>query len=214
MVRYVMLQLFTVFRKVFGLVWYYFVVPFRSYARNVVYNYVLQNGTYLRRLLERHPHISADNTHYIIDPYHGAEGGIIKYRKISKVEYYLVFWLIWGWVDDDSNNDTYDRGYIESIVKRERMTWLPEWFVSKLKVELQEESQFGNSFDLGDSRVPDFRPLSATLWNIRNTAYNFQYIFDVSKEQEFLYAIGGRSFGWIPEDFGGGYKMVVGKKLK
>ena len=63
---------------------------------------------------------------------------------------------MWIWVDDDSNYDTYDE-------KRE-----------------YDYKNYGNAFDLGDNR--DFIPLFdfklSSLWNIRNTAYNFNYMFE------------------------------------
>lgn len=157
--RYIAILLMKIIGKIIGIAWYYVAVPFRGYSRNVIYNYVLQNGIYLPRLLERKPELQGiayklkniRNTFY---------DGYIVYRKISKIEYYLVLWLLWVWVDDDSNYDTYDGTRTEC----------PEWF--------------GNAFDLGDIRaiMPMFDLKRATLWNFRNSFYNFNYMFEEIRE--------------------------------
>jgi hypothetical protein len=60
------------------------------------------------------------------------------------------------------------------------MKWMPDFIVNKLKKEVDyaENCIFGNAFDLGDIRTPIFMFWSSTLWNIRNTAYNFNYMFE------------------------------------
>ena len=129
--RYIGILFWTLFRKVFGLVWYYMAIPFRRYARNVVYNYVLQNGIYLKRLLDRPilgipnkpQNLYIDNKYvfgYKINPYHKTDGGYIKFRNISRIEYEFVYWFIWGWLDDDSMHDTMAVKYNVSIIHGER----------------------------------------------------------------------------------------------
>ncbi len=208
-IRYTAVLLFTVFRKVFGLVWYYVAVPFRAYARNVVYNYVLQNRVYLKRLWERPlngrvpGHFKLDGVEifcYVIDAFHGTEGGYIKYRKIHPVEYHLVYWVLWGWLDDDANQDTTDKGYVRSIVEGERLAVLPRQICVELKKDLTEFDIFGNSFDLGDRRAehPIFEFWSSTLWNVRNTAYNFKYMQweENRPEMLFYHKVGEFQFGY------------------
>lgn len=210
--RYVGILLFTVFRKVFGLVWFYVAVPFRGYARNVVYNYVLQNRVYLKRLWERplngrapgHFIIHDKETFcYKINAYHGTDGGYIKYRKISWLEYQLTYWLIWGWLDDDANQDTTDKGYVQTIVDGERLEVLPHQIDAELKKDLTEFDIYGNTFDLGDRRAeyPIFEFWSSTLWNIRNTAYNFKYMQweENRPEMLFYHKVGEYQFGYRPD---------------
>ncbi len=207
--RYVGILLWTVFRKVFGLVWYYVAVPFRAYARNVVYNYVLQNKLYLKRLLER-PITPIHRNEmfkpillYVIEPYHGTEGGAIAFRRVSWLEYHLVYWTIWGWLDDDSNRDTFDQGYNRTVITGERLAFLPEFIRKSLARANEKYTFFGNSFDLGDVRAeyPSFDFWSSTLWNIRNTAYNFKYMQweENRPEMLFYHRVGEYQFGYHPD---------------
>ena len=196
--RYAGIILFTAFRKVFGLVWYFVAVPFRGYARSVVYNYVLQNGLYLKRLLER----PIEDAHHgwVIKPFHGSDGGYIEHRKVSWLKYQLVYWFIWGWLDDDSNYDTFTKGHNGTIIRGERQQWLPSFIVKALEKANEKETPFGNSFDLGDRRAEfacfDF--WSATLWTWRNTAYNFKYMQweENRPEMLFYHTVGSWKFGY------------------
>lgn len=194
--KYIAILLFSLFRKVFGLVWLYMALPFRHYARNTVYNYVLQNNIYLKRLLERP--IMEDEYYYNILPFHGTNGGYIHKRNVSAIEYYLVVFLIWGWLDDDANYDTYDCGFIETIRRGERLTWVPKKWLDGCKCK-----QYGNSFDLGDARSSEFSFWGSTLWNVRNTAYNFKYLHYELREDEyadkgFYFEKFGWQFGYVP----------------
>lgn len=205
-IKYVAILAFALFRKVFGLVWIYVALPFRQYARNTVYNYALSNGIYLKRLLERPIYESEEyediKPYYAIMPYHGTEGGFIHKRKVSAIEYYVVVWLIWGWLDDDSNYDTYDCGFINTIRNGERLNWFPKKWLDGCKCE-----QYGNSFDLGDARLKEFSFWGTTLWNIRNTAYNFKYLHYEVRESEyaekcFYVQKWGWEFGYVPYGIG------------
>lgn len=173
---YVFVLLFTLFRKVFGLVWFYPAMLFRRYSRNVVHNYVLQNDIYLPRLWERP--ISRTDGMYKIGAYHGTNGGYIRYRKISWLEYQFAYWVLWGWVDDDSNHDTMSGGERDGMM-------------------------YGNSFDLGDLRndFPEFEFKESTKWLWRNTAYNFKYIqHECAKDswKHFYFEFKNWHFGYIP----------------
>lgn len=144
--------------------------------------------------------------------------GFVNYRKIYKIEYYpaLFFWL---WLDDDSRNDTFDCGYNQTIVKGQRMTWLPKFIIDKLeeanvKAQQSEECIFGNSFDLGDKRsiIPLFDFWSVLLWTLRNTAYNFNYKFHQisNKDLFFQVVIFGRLYGWDYD----GYITIDNKQIQ
>lgn len=208
-IRYVNILLWTLIRKAFGLVWFYVAVPFRAYARNTVYNYVLQNDLYLKRLLER-PISRESYSYYTIKPFHGTDGGTIEHRKVSWLEYQLVYWFIWGWLDDDANQDTTDKGYIQTIVNGERLEILPGEIEVELIRDLTEFDIYGNSFDLGDKRAkfPIFEFWSSTLWNIRNTAYNFKYMQWEEERPEYLFyhKIGNYEFGYNEDG-----RLVFGK---
>jgi hypothetical protein len=204
--------IFTLFRKIFGLLWYYMAVWFLPYSTNVVFNYSLQNNLFLKRLLERNPKYDKKIGGYILDgTWHKHDGvepkvGFIKYRKISWIEYQLVYWMLWGWVDNDSNYDTMDCGYNDTILNGERMTWMPDFLLHQLRKETAEArlTPFGNRFDLGDRRVFVFKPLSSTLWLIRNTAYNFSYMTGETQDEYLVWykKIGKAEFGWIKkQDF-------------
>lgn len=179
-IRYTLVILFKIFAKVFGLFWFFIVFKFRSYARNRVYNYVLENNIYLKRLAERSPSLFGTkgfNAKYTLKDVHNVRvQGYIRYRKVSWIEYQFCFWIIWGWVDDDSNHDTMSGGYREGMV-------------------------FGNSFDLGDVRgqYPEFKLKESWDWLVRNTAYNFNYMLEecLPTSKNFFYKrITNRLFDW------------------
>jgi len=205
-IEYLAILLWTIIRKVVGVPITMLVIPFRGYARNVVYNYVLQNDVYLQRLLERPIEVEAKEWYYKIEPYHNTKGGYIKYRKINYIEYKLVYWLIWGWLDDDSNQDTYDSGYNDTIIGGERLTWLGNGIKTCLQRDINKAKVYGNSFDLGDKRAeyPLFGFWSALFWSIRNTSYNFKYMQmekHISDKNIFLIELDKWKFGWKQDEY-------------
>ncbi len=199
------IMLFTLWRKVFAVVWFWVAAPFREFARNTVYNYKLQNNLWLKRLYERTPQniqggwsLTGGRT----------DEGFIKHRKISSLEYYLVYWLVWGWLDDDANHDVTDIGYIKTIISGERTHWLGSKFIPRLEKELSylEKCKFGNTFELGDKRTPlELHKcwLSSLLWScLRNGAYNFKYdqFETIDEGSIFKFKIGSVVIGWVPDD--------------
>lgn len=204
-VEYALILAWHVISKIIGVFWFFVAVPFRRYARNTVYNYVLQNGVYLKRLEERPMIWDSFLGKFIIAPYHGANGGYIEYRKVSKLEYYLVFWLIWGWLDDDANYDTFSMGRVEEL-RKESKIWA-------FFLQGANGKQYGNSFDLGDARTKEFHFFASMFWNNRNTAQNFLYMQFQKQDQPFLHIIVGRQFGWGVAPDGNGYQLYYGKKL-
>lgn len=209
-VKYLWILLFTVFRKVFGLFWFWIAVHFRGWARNRVYNYKLQHGLWLKRLYERNP--VDDGESYILTGGRTGTGLLFK-KSVSWFEYQLAYWFVWIWVDDDSNRDVTDLGYIKTYLSGERKTWFS---LNKLRKEaeyLEESCVFGNTFELGDIRnllKVDIRKCwrSAFLWNKRNTAYNARYdMFETTNlDDVFRSNIGDKVIGWVPED------VVAGKQ--
>lgn len=197
-IKYVLILSHTVFRKIFGLFWFYMIIPFRAWSRNSMYNYLLANQIYLERLYER-PIVELDDR-WIIKPYHNTNGGYIKKRKVSYIEYQFNLWFVWGWLDDDANHDTFD--WFHCVNNRDRFP------LNILCKDIGLEPFYGNSFDLGDVRAENksFRFLPALVWNNRNTAYNFKYFLYEISEQEwndkkpFFKVIKGLAFGWVPFD--------------
>ena len=51
--RYILILVLKLVGKIVGVPMFYLLLPFRDYARNRVYNYVLQNDIYLKRLEDR-----------------------------------------------------------------------------------------------------------------------------------------------------------------
>lgn len=177
-IKYFLVIIWTLIRKVIGVPVQLLTMPFRAYSRNVVYNYVLANDIYLQRLVVRP--ITRIPLGYIIKPYHGTDGGYINKRlkPISKLEYWFAYYLIWQWQDDDSVFDTWSREYTRTLVEDGRMTWLPKFIIKHLQYAYDNQPLYGNSFDLGDKRGdnPSFYFWASLLWAIRNTAYNSKYM--------------------------------------
>jgi len=171
------------FCKIIGRVYIFHAVKYRAEARNVVYNYILQNNkiNLLKRLWQRNP-VKVDGGWKLSGGPHEGYGiiGYVKYRKITKYQFYKAVFLCWGWLDDDSNQDTTDFGYIESIRNGDRKNDLVGWlYGDHLRALDLSHTKFGNSFDLGDYRANDpfYDKIACKVWNDRNTAMNFQYLF-------------------------------------
>ena len=206
--EYTSLLFWHLLSKIIGYVWFFAAVPFRRYANNVVFNYLLQNGIYLKRLRERFI-ISICITPYIlgwdIESDHCQEKGFIHYRKVYWLEYQLVYWLIWGFLDSDANDDTFDIGRVEEL-RKESKVWA--FFLHGAK-----RKRFGNAFDLGDNIEPNFHFFASMFWNTRNTAQNFLYAQWQKEYQPFLHTIFGYKFGWDLCEDGKSYQLIYGKPI-
>lgn len=200
--NFVSIILFTLFRKVFGLFWFWLAVHFRGWARNVVYNYTLENKIWIKRLYERQP---TNHSYYYTLNGEYITGTVAK-MVTCWLEFKLAYWFVWGWLDDDANYDVTDVGYIETYLSGERKTLFS---LNKLEEEVKylKSCKFGNTFDLGDLR--SLNPIelkhcwrSVLLWNKRNTSYNFKYSMyeTIDKEETFIFTYKGKVFGWVPED--------------
>lgn len=195
------LLVWAVVSKLIGMFWVFACIPFRFYARNTVYNYVLQNDIKLKRLLERRPVWVPNENRWVLTatrPTSHLEG-YIQYRKVSRLEYMLVVLLIWGWLDDDSNHDTYDYGHIRRHKLENTWQWklLGKWF------DMSEPHPFGNSWELADARryIPLFNWVAVLIWNSRNTAYNFAYLWETTanKRRVFYWNKWGIELGYAPD---------------
>ena len=194
--------------KLIGVLWVYACIPFRAYARSVVYNYVLKNNktNWLRRLWERSPKYTQGYSNdvegrvklngWILKDIHqvGYNGFVAERKKpVSKLWFYVVAILIYGFLDDDSNHDTTDLGYCYDLSygwrKDEWTAKLFGWALKKINYDSVERGlgtntgletiRFGNAFDLGDYRgsAPFFNGWCTWVWNTRNPAMNFQYLW-------------------------------------
>jgi len=185
-------------RLVFPLI--FIAIPFRKQLNNIVFNYHLQNGIPLKRLLERSPK-RVDNG-WELNNLHSDTKGFIKYNEVSKLKYYSVvfFWLL---LDSDCNDDTYDAGFNKTIVTEQRKKWIPEFIKDCLYrdvIKAEKCNIIGNTFDLGDKRAECrlYGFWSIFWWTLRNPAYNFNYKFNqmAKNGKEFKFIIFGRLFGW------------------
>lgn len=196
-IEYSAILIWHVISKIIGYLWFYVILPFRRYANNTVFNYVLQNNIYLKRLLERPIEKVADG--WVIHPYHDTQGGFIKFRHVSYLEYKLVYWIIWGFLDSDANDDTFDIWRVNALKSE-----------SKIMAYLLKDAtsiQYGNAFDLGDNRKNSFHLFATMFWNNRNTAQNFLYMQFQKKEQPFLHRLFGRNIGWTLCEDGLSYQL-------
>ncbi len=206
--EYILILIWHVLSKLIGYVYFFAVVPFRRYANNVVFNYVLQNGIYLKRLREREiEYINGEfYKFYIIRPYHETKGGTINYRKVSWLEYQLVFWFIWGFLDADANDDTFDIERVKELRKESKLY--------AFLLQGCQRKQYGNAFDLGDCRGDNFHFFASLFWNTRNTAQNFLYMQFQKQTQPFLHTIFGHKWGWDLSEDGKSYQLVYFKKAE
>ena len=183
--RYALILVLKLVGKIIGVPMFYLLLPFRAYARNRVYNYVLQNNVYLKRLEEREYKLSgfgyaitkASHKKFRLNGL-----GFIEYKKVSFLEYCLAL-FIWVWFDDDSNYDTHD-----GIETNETL-----------------DKPFGNTWDLGDlrSKYPIVNGMKTFRWICRNTFYNFNYMFEeIREDSKYNFYIKlpklGIHFGYIP----------------
>lgn len=183
--RYVSILVLKLVGKIIGVPMFYILLPFRAYARNRVYNYVLQNNVYLKRLEDKN-YVLENGVYYPLNlskkNYKLRDKGYIKYKKVSKLEYFLAL-FIWVWFDDDSNYDTHDGSEKEETVLK----------------------PFGNTWDLGDLRgeYPIVDMKKTFFWICRNTFYNANYMFEEIRENDknFFYIQFpklGWHFGYMP----------------
>lgn len=189
----------TVFNKLFGLVWPYAVVWFRGWARGIVHSYTLENGFACKRLMERIP--EWDGYGWVLHDVHGVgRNGYIGKRDVSWLKYIVAKHVVWKWLDDDSNEDTFARGHsLEYISGKRRWPVFNDWLIARLKKEV-EGTTYGNTFDLGDYRAesPNFGLMSMLIWNTRNVVQNAAYLDDVMCDESkvFQWRLGKYMFGW------------------
>jgi len=204
-IHWLFILFLVVVRKLLGLIMIWLVLPFRSYARNTVYSYHLENNIFLKRLWERRPKELNNGLWELTWSPHltKASNKVIHTRKVTKIEYYIVLWLLWGWLDDDANEDTFDKGFNQTIIDGKRKTFIPSFIKERLKKANTAANNcpvVGNSFDLGDTRAeyPLFEFWSTFLWTNRNSAYNFNYRFHEINDQKLAWSIKlfGGLIGW------------------
>ena len=160
----------------------------RAEYRSIVYNYVLQteNRNLLVRLWQREPKWDASRKGWGWSggPHAGMyERGFVAFRKVTKWEFYKTVLMYYGWLDDDSNQDTTDAGYLRTLWDSTLPDYRPEvsWakYADHYKAIPWHTIIFGCAFDLGDLRAaaPFYDKLCTDAWTDRNAAMNFQYLF-------------------------------------
>jgi hypothetical protein len=175
-----------IFAGIIGKVWVYVAQPFRAYARSVVYNYHLQNKIPLKRLDERKPKWVPEHSWWVLQDIHGVTSqngkeitGFVRFKEVNTIQYNVAFWLFWGWLDDDSVNDTTDLKHVLSVKNHEQFAWeawLLKPFLDRYDPPVKSVL-WGNTFDLGNVRgmYPYSHWVATFIWNSRNTAMNFKY---------------------------------------
>jgi hypothetical protein len=189
----------------------------RSYSRNIVYNYCIKNNKHFPRLQENK--IVEYPLAYILT--YEKKGKIFKgevnKKEVSKLKFYLVFFGLYQFVDDDCDVDTVPVGYGEDILEGKHFgikqkdetykSYLPKFiynYIFKQQKEI-ENQQFGKAFHLGDTRQPYYNPLLSTLWMFRNLMYNYNYYFEEidtdSKDWFYIhFPKRGWHFGYLPKE--------------
>jgi hypothetical protein len=202
MLKWALITLTRLPRKLFGLVWVFVAIPFRAYTRNYVQNYWLQHNCAPKRLQERSPTWNGGG--WTLMDIHGVgRPGFVRHRRVHKAWYYFLVFTIWGWLDDDSNHDTFDAGHIYNHYVKVR-----NWKIGALQYNefvrlLSSGLIYGNTFDLGDLRArdPHFNFWAVLIWNTRNSAYNFGYLYEQSSDPKdsWYKSFGPLEFGWKPD---------------
>ena len=198
---YLIIVIGVIVSKIIGIPMFFLTVWFRKYSRNVVHNYHFQKGLYLQRRLQGNPKLSEDGKTIELT------SGSFKYRKISRLEYWFAFYVLWIWMDDNSKYDTWSHWYSKAIIDKKKLPWLPKWIYRKIQKDLDNAEFFGDVWNCGDSRSNNFRFWSSLFWVIRNTAYNIGYKSVVRDDFKHLWYIEFPSiqfkksclcFGWKP----------------
>ena len=79
-IKYFLLVALAVFTKIAGnLGWFFIAVPFRKYAREVVYSYALEHGIKIKRLMERNQARTYILSGWVLDDIHNV--GITGYVR-------------------------------------------------------------------------------------------------------------------------------------
>ena len=164
--RFIVILISKLVGKIIGVPMFYLLLPFRGYARNRVYNYVLKNNIYLLRLEEKQYKLEGNIYYPMVlskKQYNLRDKGYIVYKDVSTLEYYFAL-FIWIWFDDDSNYDTHDGNETEETI----------------------DKPFGNTWDIGDLRGlhPIVDGKKTFYWICRNTFYNANYMFEEIREDD------------------------------
>ena len=198
-----------VFGSIYGYLlagWMVVAYKLRHYSTGVVFSYTLKNGLYLPRLTNN-PLIE------IVEVYKGWELhskqynkiGYVRDRDVSWIKYQLVYWLLWGWVDNDCDRDTVPIGYGRDILEGKHFANAPVWFLKRIAKEQAylETREDGNAFARGDVLESNWTPVLSTMWMFRNLAYNFNYSLEEMEETNPLWFYYHNEklkwhFGYIP----------------
>ncbi len=195
-----------------GIFYTVLVVRWRNVATNRVHNYVLENGIFLKRLTERNITWNEDYKQYSIFDKNGSKTGYITYHKVNTLEFVLWFVFVYMWLDADTVFDTMDDNDLAENISGERVKWLPD-FLRKQLVGIELKGARLARWDCGDDVTYNFHWLGSFLWNLRNTAYNWNYFFhDMQEGDSRWFYIHIESIGWhfgyLPFTYPNGEKNV------
>ena len=219
-IKYFLLVALAIFTKIVGLIWFFVAVPFRKYAREVVYSYALEHDIKIKRLMERNPALVDSKVGWILQDVHnvGMDGLVLKH-DVGWIQFWFVVFFLWGWLDDDANEDTFSAGHNQRFIDGDlKNTWQSKLWRNDL-IKANDRSTYGNTFDLGNyrARFPNFSFPAALIWNTRNTAYKFGYLFEQTSNRNdvFVWTIGGVQYVWVPDGHVSEdkyWQIIVGKK--
>ncbi len=205
--KYVSVFIPSVLIGIFSTVWYWLVRDFRAKARNIVYNYMLQNDKPIWQI----------NNYLYSEKFDGyiTEIGYVQYTEVSYIKYLWWKWTVWIWLDDDCENDTYN---INVINKKSWYKTNKSYFGKILLNNTLGYELFGTAFALGDNRAD--KPATATVNEIHHlftSITNFDHMYGYTTDTKYLFnlTIRGRMFGWEYFDTIDSvdiYKLVFNKK--
>lgn len=193
---------------IISIVWYWIIKDYRGKARNIVYNYNLNNKKGMWQLAD-----------YVWGEEYGgwlSKRGNIKYVKVNYLQYLWWKWLVWIWLDDTCENDTFNIVNINS----------KSWYITNKsffgKILLRNTLSYkiaGTAFELGDKRIDN--PADSVVNEIHHlytsdSNFDHMYMYTSDRNDIFIHTFAGRYFGWLhhsvvdDEDI---FQLVFNKKI-
>lgn len=205
--KYILILLLSTLVGIISIVWYWLIRDYRATARNVVYNYILKNKIQLWQLSRYVPNNKFDG--YITDV------GLVKFNDVSYIKYLWWKWVVWIWLDDNCENDTFN---INVITKKSWYETSKKYFGKILLDNTLGYKLYGTAFTLGDKRNDE--PAISFINEVHHlytSSTNFDHYYGYTSITKYLFnlTILGRVFGWIYFDTIDDvdiYKLVFNKK--
>jgi len=112
---------------------YWMIKVHRAHARHIVYNYMLQNNVFNYYLKKYNLKITEKNN-----------DGYVEYEEVSYLDYLLYKYLVWIWLDDTAECDTYHEVMLSDILSDR-----------KLVNKYADSNIIGPSYNIGDLRISE-----------------------------------------------------------